>query len=159
MDCRLAGGKTLSEPMLEYFHSNIRNKLQRNLNWNLYIFIQETAFENVVSKTAAILSWPQCVMSGFNFWSCSIESPCPFMASDWLKSFHIFADKPLIRLISNLVDEFFMGFTRPEGPCQNWLTFRNTAESQLWFAPTLIYPQQVTCIHWCFAIDMFCVFR
>ena len=28
---------------------------------NLYIFIQENAFENVVWKMAAILSWPQCV--------------------------------------------------------------------------------------------------
>ena len=25
-----------------------------------YIFIEENAFENVVSKLAAILSWPQC---------------------------------------------------------------------------------------------------
>ena len=33
-----------------------RNKLQRNLNQNLYIFIQENAFENVIWKLAAILS-------------------------------------------------------------------------------------------------------
>ena len=37
------------------------NKLQWNLNKNLYIFIQENAFENVVWKMAAILSRPQCV--------------------------------------------------------------------------------------------------
>ena len=36
------------------------NKLQWNLNRNLYIFIQENAFENVVWKMAAILSRPQC---------------------------------------------------------------------------------------------------
>ena len=37
------------------------NKLQWNLNRDLYIFIQENAFENVVRKLAAILSRPQCV--------------------------------------------------------------------------------------------------
>ena len=37
------------------------NKLQWNFNRNLYNFIQENAFENVVWKTAAILSRPQCV--------------------------------------------------------------------------------------------------
>ena len=40
---------------------NLRNKLQWNLKWNSYIFIQENAFENVVWKMAAILSRPQCV--------------------------------------------------------------------------------------------------
>ena len=39
----------------------LRNKLQWNLNWNSYIFIQETASENAVCKIAAILSWPQYV--------------------------------------------------------------------------------------------------
>ena len=37
------------------------NKLQWNLNRNLYIFIQENPLENVVWKMAAILSRPQCV--------------------------------------------------------------------------------------------------
>ena len=37
------------------------NKLQWNTNRNLYIFIQENAFENVVWKMVAILSRPQCV--------------------------------------------------------------------------------------------------
>ena len=37
------------------------NKLEWNLNQNLYIFIQENAFENVVWNMAAILSRPQCV--------------------------------------------------------------------------------------------------
>ena len=36
------------------------NKLQWNLNRNLYIFIQENALENIVWKIAAILSRPQC---------------------------------------------------------------------------------------------------
>ena len=38
-----------------------RNKLQWNLNRNIYFFIQENAFENVVWKMEAILSPPQCV--------------------------------------------------------------------------------------------------
>ena len=37
------------------------NKLQWNLNWNLYIFIQENAFDLVVRKSVAILSPSQCV--------------------------------------------------------------------------------------------------
>ena len=39
----------------------IRNKFQWNFIRNSFIFIQENAFENVVCKTAAILSRPQCV--------------------------------------------------------------------------------------------------
>ena len=39
----------------------LRNKLQWNLNRNSYIFIQENAFENVVSEMASILFRPQCV--------------------------------------------------------------------------------------------------
>ena len=39
----------------------LRNKLQRNLNQNSCIFIEENAFENVVWKMADMLSWPQCV--------------------------------------------------------------------------------------------------
>ena len=53
MACRLVGAKLLSEPMLEYFTSEIRKKRQWNLNRNLYIFIQENAFENVVWKMVA----------------------------------------------------------------------------------------------------------
>ena len=37
-------------------NSNIRNKLRWNRNWNLYIFFQENAFENVVCEMVAILS-------------------------------------------------------------------------------------------------------
>ena len=32
---------------------------------DLYIFIQENAFENVLWKVAAILSWPQCVNENY----------------------------------------------------------------------------------------------
>ena len=56
MACRLAGAKPLSEPMLEYCYSNLRNTLQ----WNCKR-IQENAFENVVCEMASILSRPQCV--------------------------------------------------------------------------------------------------
>ena len=41
------------------------NKLQWNLNRNSHIFIKENAFENVVWKTAAILSHPQCVKARY----------------------------------------------------------------------------------------------
>ena len=55
-----------------------RNKLQWTLNRNSYIFIQEHAFENVVRKTTAILSPPQCVTLNHIFhiqvYICSIHS-------------------------------------------------------------------------------------
>ena len=46
--------------ILNWIH---RNKFHWKLNRNLYIFIQENAFENVVWKMSAILSRPQCVNS------------------------------------------------------------------------------------------------
>ena len=45
-------------------------KFQWNLNRNLYIFIHENAFENVVWKMAAILSWPQCFKSNLSDRHC-----------------------------------------------------------------------------------------
>ena len=38
----------------------LRNKLQWNFNQNSQLFIHKDAFENVVWKMAAILSWAQC---------------------------------------------------------------------------------------------------
>ena len=61
MACLLTGAKPLSEPMLEYCHWTLRNKVQWNINRNSCIFIQENASEIVVWKMAAILSRPQCV--------------------------------------------------------------------------------------------------
>ena len=43
---------------------SLRNKLQWNLNWNTKLFIHGNAFENVVSKMAAILSQLQCIKQG-----------------------------------------------------------------------------------------------
>ena len=39
-----------------------------------------------------------------------------FQTSDWLSSFHVFADKPLIGLSLNLVGQLIMGL-----PCPDWL--------------------------------------
>ena len=61
MACFLAGAKPLSEPCWNTVNWTPGNKLQWNLNWNLYVFIQENAFEIVVRKFVAILSRPQCV--------------------------------------------------------------------------------------------------
>ena len=49
---------------------NLRNKLQWNLKWNSYIFIQDNAFENVVCDMAAILSRSQCVK---DFWNQGVQ--------------------------------------------------------------------------------------
>ena len=57
MACRLLGVRPSYEPMCW----TLRNRIQWNINLNWNIFIQENAFENVVWKMAAILSWPQCV--------------------------------------------------------------------------------------------------
>ena len=42
----------------------IRTISQWNLNRDSYIFIRENAFENIVWKMVAILSWPQCPKIG-----------------------------------------------------------------------------------------------
>ena len=39
----------------------LRNKRQWNLNQNVFIFIQENAFEMSSAKLSAILSRPQCI--------------------------------------------------------------------------------------------------
>ena len=71
MACRLAGAKSLSEPMLEYCSLMLGNK-QWNLNWNSYIFIQEKGFENVVWKMSAILSRPQYAYYWGFLWHTSV---------------------------------------------------------------------------------------
>ena len=55
-----------------------RNIVQWNQNRNLYIFIQENAFENVVCEMAAILSQPQCVIQ------CMATG-----SSDWVTDIYI----------------------------------------------------------------------
>ena len=59
MACHLFSAKPLPEPVLTFVNWSLRNKLQWNLNRNTKLFIQENAFENVVCKMAAILSWLQ----------------------------------------------------------------------------------------------------
>ena len=70
MACHLAGAKPLSNQYWNIVNSNLRNKLPWNLERNSFIFIQENAFENVVWKMAAILSWPQWVKSVLHMETC-----------------------------------------------------------------------------------------
>ena len=56
MACRLDGAKPLSEPMQTYCKLHSKNVFQWNFILNSNIFIQENAFEHVVSEMAAILS-------------------------------------------------------------------------------------------------------
>ena len=62
----------------------LRNKLQWNVNWNSYIFIQENAFENVVCKMAAILSQPQCVKHLFRDWILVGTIPLTAVFVEWV---------------------------------------------------------------------------
>ena len=61
MAWRLTITKSLPEPMLECVNWTLGNKRQGNLARNLYIFVQENAFEIVAWKMAAFLSRPKCV--------------------------------------------------------------------------------------------------
>ena len=65
MACCVTSTKPLSEPILESVNLNHRKNFQWNIKWNSNIFIQETAFENVICKTAVILSRPQCVIMNY----------------------------------------------------------------------------------------------
>ena len=51
------------------------DNLRWNLNWNIYIFIQENVFGNVIWKMVAIFSEPQCVKAviKYNFWWWSVH--------------------------------------------------------------------------------------
>ena len=73
------------------------NKLQSNLNRNLYIFIQENAFENAVWKMVATLSRPQCVNS---LWSNTITAPVQRPWKIWLKSNFMVCNVPTWLVVS-----------------------------------------------------------
>ena len=57
--CDMFVTKPLSGPMLMYYQLDPRNKRQWNLNHDMNIFIQETAFEIVISKISEIWFHPQ----------------------------------------------------------------------------------------------------
>ena len=67
MACRPAGAKPSSESMLGYCHLGPREQTSVKSYRNLYIFIQENAFESVVWIMAAILSRPQCIKASRMF--------------------------------------------------------------------------------------------
>ena len=56
---RLVDANPLSDPMLGYTQLDPKENNSVNISRNLNIFIQENAYENVVTKVAAILSQPQ----------------------------------------------------------------------------------------------------
>ena len=70
MAWRVAGAKSLSEPMLIFVNWTHTNKLQWNLYQKSYYFIKENVFENVVRKIAAIFPdlnvLVKCTESGTN---------------------------------------------------------------------------------------------
>ena len=79
-----------------------RNKLQWNFNQNHNIFIQENAFENVVWKTAAILSRLQCVKGDI----ASSRHPLDFRrVSNPLISFNGYLIKWLWRIVKGTSDD------------------------------------------------------
>ena len=46
---------------LNQYWNVVNGTLSKKLQWNSCMFVQENACEDVVWKTTAILSWPQCV--------------------------------------------------------------------------------------------------
>ena len=56
MACRLVGAKPLSEPMLEYFNSNLRNKLQWNIKRNSYIFHYDDVIMSAIASQITSLT-------------------------------------------------------------------------------------------------------
>ena len=85
MACHLVGAKPLSKPYWTIVNWTLRNKLQWNLKQNLYTFIQENAFGNVVGWMAAILSLPQCANCR-KLWTTHL--PRPLVLEQWC--FHFF---------------------------------------------------------------------
>ena len=97
----------------------LRNKFQWNLNQNLYIFIQENAFGNVVWKTAAILSWPQCVYFDLQHLCCLIHPQFHFALP--LTNFHPVGG-------SKSTNRDLYGVVRPH----NSASFNGALTTQLW---------------------------
>ena len=60
MACRLVGANHYLNQCRYKVYGTHGYKFQRTVNRNLYIFIPENAFENVVMQFAAILSRPEC---------------------------------------------------------------------------------------------------
>ena len=88
---------------------NRRYKLQWNLKWNSYIFIQENAFVNVVCEMAAILSWPQHVTDN----------------KPLLEPWPITIYKPLLEVLS----QCWLRYISPYGATTPWV--RWVAQSQI----------------------------
>ena len=89
MVCRLFGAKPLSQPMLDYCPSTHGNIFQWNLNQNTTISIEDSEFQNVVRKSSAILSRPQCVNDAIwsrTPWSCNGLSPVRHQVVTWTKA-------------------------------------------------------------------------
>ena len=61
MACRLNGAKPLSEPNAGILLIEPLDKNFSEILIQIYIFIQENVFENIVWKVASIFSRPQCV--------------------------------------------------------------------------------------------------
>ena len=68
MACLLAGDNPLSKPMMVHCQLDTKQPISMKFCLKFPVFIQENAYENVVSKIAAILSWSQCV-NYYNLWS------------------------------------------------------------------------------------------
>ena len=92
MACRLVVPSHHLNQWWNIVNWTLGNKLQSNLNRNLYIFIEENAFENVTCEMAAILSWPQSVnelTSTYlsvcpHSWWLQLEGSIPRNSSPWL---------------------------------------------------------------------------
>ena len=66
MACRLFGAKPLSKPMLSYCQLGSQEQTSVKFESELYIFIQENAFENVCQNGGHIVQWP-LLLTWFNF--------------------------------------------------------------------------------------------
>ena len=101
-------------------NSNFKNKFQRNLKRNSYIFIQENAFENVVWERAAILPRPQSVK-----W---------LMAWRSRKKIHQEATQRIVDMMTSSIGNIFRitGHLFGEFTGPRWIPRTKASDDELW---------------------------
>ena len=80
MACRLATPSHYLNQCWDIANWTHRNKFHWSIKQNSYIFILKNAFENVVWKMGAILSWPQCVKT---------KTVMDVWADKWMRNTHM----------------------------------------------------------------------
>ena len=111
------------------------NKLQWNLKWNSYIFIQENVFESFDCKIVAIVSRPQCVNVLMYCWEMMMEMWTWWEFHEWCWS--VFCCCCWMSEILNVLEKNFSTVSSNQGlyNTTSWLILNKVSIYVLQFSP------------------------